>query len=57
MGLVPVAASVWLKLLPTVAAVKGDVVVIVGAIAAAATVMLNVLVILPALFVALTVTL
>jgi hypothetical protein len=54
-GVVPVAASVWLKLLPTVAAVKGDVVVIVGAAVAAATVMLNVLVVSPALFAAFTV--
>jgi hypothetical protein len=56
-GVVPVAASVWLKLLPTAAPAKGVVVVIVGATAAAATVMLNVLVVLPTLFVAFTVTL
>jgi hypothetical protein len=56
-GVVPVALSVWVKLLPTVAAASGEVVVIVGAIAAATTVILKVLVILPAVFVAFTVTL
>jgi hypothetical protein len=42
-GVVPVAASVWLKLLPTVAELRGVVVVIVGAVNASATVMLSVL--------------
>jgi hypothetical protein len=50
MGIVPVALSVWLKLLPTVAEVRGVAVLIDGAVAATPTVMLHILETLPAAF-------